>query len=125
MPSSPIRAHLSPSTDAPALKGPALNRGKVANERIVAGFEPAIPGLGGRCIIQLCYTPGQTTCLTLITVTQAQGPHDAPRQQSGGAWLRGECGGGGAAQVSIGLGHHVKQFGQTSGGRWNRPSTRC
>ena len=24
----------------------------------VAGFEPAIPGLGGRCIIQLCYTPG-------------------------------------------------------------------
>ena len=23
----------------------------------VAGFEPAISGLGGRCIIQLCYTP--------------------------------------------------------------------
>jgi hypothetical protein len=31
----------------------ALVHGKAG----AAGFEPAISGLGGRCIIQLCYTP--------------------------------------------------------------------
>ena len=32
----------------------------VQNLAGVAGFEPAISGLGGRCIIQLCYTPNRS-----------------------------------------------------------------
>ena len=44
----------------PVIGWMALIMALVQNMAGVAGFEPAISGLGGRCIIQLCYTPNRS-----------------------------------------------------------------